>query len=487
MDHEVKHETCGLDGCTYTSNPKQVEIHILHLHSTGLYIKRKRNEEINDTNSKVMSREEAEKWREERRKKFPSVAKSEQCKRQRKLRYDRKVKFIEDRQRKEIEREAVIRKRREDAIIKRREMRENDKEAKNKNQKRASKRKRIDTRQIISKESKLDASLTTVSTNGSNQRSYCSTNEKNVDVDAANKVDASSQKTGATEIDKIDGKGYTQDVQTNSLEKKFWKQSSTSKMVLDHDQPFWFGYIEPFKGTKYDYTEHFKQSDMYQKLNAASSQESESKISDEEENDSCTVPIAEDIFESSLKDQTTGDAFWNTRYLKANQLDPKKDHSCLHSNSNIKEVKTINSLPEKHHKVTSKAFEEIDEAQSSAVEKPEPSDDQPPDEMPVLRKSPLTIGQSEDVSLQNLDKNVITDNSILANQDMGATKSCQNSSKSGEFNIESCPRRRSFKIIRKAPQPPTLLEKLLTKNIEQERDELLQCLRYVVEKKYLLD
>ena len=46
-------------------------------------------------------------------------------------------------------------------------------------------------------------------------------------------------------------------------------------------------------------------------------------------------------------------------------------------------------------------------------------------------------------------------------------------------------KRRSFKILRKSIHPPTLLEKLLTNNIEKERDELLQCIRYVVDNNFL--
>ena len=47
-------------------------------------------------------------------------------------------------------------------------------------------------------------------------------------------------------------------------------------------------------------------------------------------------------------------------------------------------------------------------------------------------------------------------------------------------------KRRSFKVIRKAPHPPTLLEKLLVQDVEKERDELLQCIRYVVDKNYFM-
>merc|ERR1712105_256549 len=104
VEHELGHETCGLEGCTYTASLKQVEIHILHLHSTGLYQKKQKDK--NEVKScKSTSDEESKKWREERKKKFPSVVKSEQAKRQRQLKFARRIKSIETRKQKEFERE----------------------------------------------------------------------------------------------------------------------------------------------------------------------------------------------------------------------------------------------------------------------------------------------------------------------------------------------------------------------------------------------
>ena len=56
--HEAEHTTCGLDGCQFTAHPKVLEIHILHLHASGLY---KRIEH-------GYSKEAIEKWREGRKK-----------------------------------------------------------------------------------------------------------------------------------------------------------------------------------------------------------------------------------------------------------------------------------------------------------------------------------------------------------------------------------------------------------------------------------
>ena len=51
--------------------------------------------------------------------------------------------------------------------------------------------------------------------------------------------------------------------------------------------------------------------------------------------------------------------------------------------------------------------------------------------------------------------------------------------------IDKTSKRKSFKILRKSIHPPTLLEKLLVTNIEKERDELLQCIRYVCDNDFL--
>ena len=104
VEHELAHETCGLEGCTYTASLKQVEIHILHLHSTGIY--QKKQNDKNELNNRIgTSDEESRKWRDERKKNFPSVLKSEQAKRHRQLKFVRRLKSIETRKQKEFEKE----------------------------------------------------------------------------------------------------------------------------------------------------------------------------------------------------------------------------------------------------------------------------------------------------------------------------------------------------------------------------------------------
>jgi hypothetical protein len=56
--HVSEHQVCGLDECTFTAHPKALEVHILHLHASGLYSRIERS----------MTKEAIEKWQNDRRK-----------------------------------------------------------------------------------------------------------------------------------------------------------------------------------------------------------------------------------------------------------------------------------------------------------------------------------------------------------------------------------------------------------------------------------
>ena len=58
MNLPDKHQTCGLDGCSFTAAAKPLEIHILHMHSSGLYNR------VHQGNTP----EDVAKWRAERKK-----------------------------------------------------------------------------------------------------------------------------------------------------------------------------------------------------------------------------------------------------------------------------------------------------------------------------------------------------------------------------------------------------------------------------------
>jgi len=63
--HVSQHATCGIDGCTYTAHQDILEKHIMHQHLTGFYNR------IVQGNTP----EDIEKWRAERRKNFPTQMK----------------------------------------------------------------------------------------------------------------------------------------------------------------------------------------------------------------------------------------------------------------------------------------------------------------------------------------------------------------------------------------------------------------------------
>lgn len=56
--HIQEHQTCKIDGCTFTAHPKIVEKHISMQHATGLYQRMKN----------AMSDGDLEKWKAERKK-----------------------------------------------------------------------------------------------------------------------------------------------------------------------------------------------------------------------------------------------------------------------------------------------------------------------------------------------------------------------------------------------------------------------------------
>lgn len=63
QNHNKQHRKCGIDNCSFTGTENAVSQHILNQHSTGIY----------DTIKNLNTPEEIAKWREERRKRYPSV------------------------------------------------------------------------------------------------------------------------------------------------------------------------------------------------------------------------------------------------------------------------------------------------------------------------------------------------------------------------------------------------------------------------------
>lgn len=61
QEHLSEHRTCGIDGCKFTAHTKVVDNHVRMQHDTGLY-------------RRMISNDDTEKWRAERKKKYPSQA-----------------------------------------------------------------------------------------------------------------------------------------------------------------------------------------------------------------------------------------------------------------------------------------------------------------------------------------------------------------------------------------------------------------------------
>ncbi|KAK3933342.1 Nuclear fragile X mental retardation-interacting protein 1 [Frankliniella fusca] len=61
QEHLSEHRTCGIDGCKFTAHTKVVDNHIRMQHDTGLY-------------RRMINNDDTQKWRAERKKKYPSQA-----------------------------------------------------------------------------------------------------------------------------------------------------------------------------------------------------------------------------------------------------------------------------------------------------------------------------------------------------------------------------------------------------------------------------
>ena len=73
--HVAEHETCGVDGCPYTAHPKLVLNHYKTQHVTGLAAKV----------WKIQTPEDIAKWREDRKRNFPTAARTAQRKKELRL------------------------------------------------------------------------------------------------------------------------------------------------------------------------------------------------------------------------------------------------------------------------------------------------------------------------------------------------------------------------------------------------------------------
>ena len=482
-EHEYAHETCGLDGCTYTSNPKQVEIHILHLHSTGLYLKQQKKGKEVQKSSKEPNKE-ADEWRELRKKNFPGIQKAEQAKRQRKLKYERKLKFLESRKQKQIERDEAWQKRREEQALSRDEKRIRQNKHRNRGKMEAHRNDQkslpIDDTSSIKKVGNPEEISQVINANTSEVASIASKPVENVSrgIKRANPENTS-----------------------NPYRKKSAKQNINT--IACADLPFWFGLIEPFKGTKYDYDAESGMSESgtspIPKLNTFFDEQVAPRPVPKQMNVHCNS-ILNGVINGIFNQAEDGPIVINSQHDKKHAVTrsstmatPKKDGPCRSQIPTARSGKSAD-INDEHVSKSSPILRDLDQDES----------EEPPDEEPVLREISVTIIEPGSVCTEApkdayVSQNItMVDNTSmqLSNQNLtlmknssqniphpkGHANKAANPNHKSDFDPEV--KRHSFKVVRKAPQPPTLLEKLLNDNIERERDELVQCIRYVVEKKF---
>ena len=490
-EHEYSHETCGLDGCTYTANPKQVEIHILHLHSTGLYLKQqKKGKELQK--SLKEPNKEADEWRELRKKNFPGIQKAEQAKRQRKLKYERKIKFLESRKQKQIERDEAMQKRRQEQALSRDEKRIRQNKHRNRGK----------TESHRNDQNSLPIDDT------SSPTKKIENPEQISQVINANTLEDASIASKPVENASRSMKRSNYENTSNPYRKKRSKQNVSS--IAPADLPFWFGLIEPFKGTKYDYNEESGMSESrtspIQKLNTFFDEQLATRpvpkqTGGQQTNEHCSSilnGVINGIFSQAEDDPIVINSQYNKKQAvtqSSTMATPMKDGPCgsqiptrsgTYVDMNDENVSKISTIPR-------------------GLDQDDP--EEPPDEEPVLREIPVTIIEpgSECIATSK-DANVSRNMTMLDNTSMqlsnqnptliknpsqsnphpkGHANKAANPNHNSNFDPEV--KRHSFKVVRKAPQPPTLLEKLLNDNIERERDELVQCIRYVVGKQFFQD
>ena len=489
LEHEYSHETCGLDGCTYTSNPKQVEIHILHLHSTGLYLKQQKKGKELQKSSKEPNKE-ADEWRELRKKNFPGIQKAEQAKRQRKLKYERKLKFLESRKQKQIERDEAMQKRRQEQVLSRDEKRIRQNKHRN----------RSKTESHRNDQSSLPINDTSTTKKIENP-------EQISQVINANTLEDASIASKPVENASRSMKRSNHENTSNPYRKKRAKENVST--IARADLPFWFGLIEPFKGTKYDYNEESGMSESRTspiQLNTFFDEQLAPRPvpkqrGGQQTNVHCSSilnGVINGIFSQAEDDPIVINSQHNKKQAvtqSSTMVQPNKDGPCGNQIPTTRSGTCADMIDENVSKISPIPCD-LDQDES----------EEPPDEEPVLREIPVTIiepgSECKETSKDAyVSRNMMVDNTLmqLSNQNSTLIKnpSQNNPHPKGHANKAANPnhnsnfdpevKRHSFKVVRKAPQPPTLLEKLLNDNIERERDELVQCIRYVVGKQFFQD
>jgi len=487
--HESQHQTCNLDGCTFTAAAKPLEIHILHMHSSGLYNRVHQGD----------SPEDIAKWRAERKKNYPSVAKSEQAAAQKKVKDEMKQRYLER-----------LKKRAEEIEIKRREKAQELREKRNEKAAKSQSNKRAKRRNNNRRDAKIEAA------------------KENQDKDSA---------AAAAKVD-----------------------PDQSEEEEEEELPVWFGKIKRFKGTVNALHQRNEVDDDDENQNVEcdfhiSDDEWQTNEDLETVVKSCTIEAEQDKTEQNTDqeprknnkvddipeinktitdaatvlvndtssqnnpskrkvDQTTDDDIVSKKAKV--EFDPSGpsslpgEHQAFDApngagGSNTKPVKgeAKNALiqSDNHYDKGDDLVSSEKDAAGQSKEDAEQVQDvdgeegPPPEEIAVKKVDDDLVIESSDLSKKEAepipptaDNNVGQELVVNEDDDDNAPpEECSSKTSTlpsstvatSNSRAEKTAREVDRRLLRRSKRPPTLLERLLKQEINQERNELLQCLRFV--------
>jgi len=397
IKHELEeHQTCGLDGCSFTAAAKPLEIHILHMHSSGLYNR------VHQGNTP----EDIAKWRAERKKNYPSVAKSQQAVEQRKFKEDRKQKYLAKLEERRVEIEAKRKKHAEEIRAKREEQ-----------QSSANARRKGGRR-------------------GGRKRGSDNNPEGNTD----------QPKRPRPEV----------------------------ALLNDDDEdalPVWYGDIWKFRGTRKSEITRPIDSSSADNLDISDDEDWTSQCTykdcDNEPSEPSFSQVAEDGSPLPLvSPDTIGSSVTPSTSLNANLEKSPPDSRLVEIVRDVvtPQVENKSDQPKSNTAGTKTKDDGASKEKSTVTESlmAESDDEGPPEEIAVS-KSELNGVPSEPNSQLQLQKSLV---------------------KSDTARAEKASKEVERRLLKRNKRPPSLLERLLQSEISKEKDELLQCLRFVCAKNF---
>ncbi|XP_011178562.2 FMR1-interacting protein NUFIP1 [Zeugodacus cucurbitae] len=436
--HKLQHEKCPVDNCNYRGHPSVMDKHVATLHSSGLFDKFK----------KLSSPEEIAAWREERKRKYPTVENSimrQRAKEQREKRGERleahKSRFGKQEDRKRAQKN-------QGPDSNQRGKHNQQQNLKNQNQNGHEKRKRNNNKRRKKEEvQKLEEKKQNdvIASIKSTKRA-----ENNADEDI--NCNGISMFKGTSKLAKYQHAKPKKTKETNVLSSLLGMYGSDEDSEDDSSK------------------------------NETDNEDSE-HLNDDELNETISTDITmkeKDLLNSSMGTQS-GSSF---KVEKIEEIESENIHDSSTSFEEVQPLQNIDmeincdtSEPSLIEKCESVSDSLIDTAQSPKPQATDLvcSDDEAPEEAPIARSTDLPSPTKS--SQQNVRRNDAVNNE--SNQ--SSSKPIKKADKLSRVN-----KQKSGLDYRKARlrKQNTLLEKLLEPDIRHERNVLLQCLRYVCENNF---